>query len=114
MKCVVAGHREVAVAALAAAAEAGQVGREAAGALEERDPVVAARRDAVQVEHGRAPAAVGAGALRQKTGWPSSSLGVLRDRGHGRRALYRRPAERAPPGRALGSPRCGSRGSAAA
>ena len=33
----------------------GQVGRQAARALEERDPVVAARRDAVEVEHGAAP-----------------------------------------------------------
>ena len=46
----VAVEREVAVAALGRAAEAGQVGRDAAGALEERQPVVGARRHAVQLQ----------------------------------------------------------------
>src|SRR6185312_17078621 len=51
----VALDREVAVAALAGAAEAREVRRDAARALEERQPVVAARRDAVEVEDRRSP-----------------------------------------------------------
>ena len=47
----IAGDRVVEVGALAGAAEPGQVGRQAPGPLEERHPVVRARRDAVQVQH---------------------------------------------------------------
>ena len=69
---VVAGHREVAVAALARAAEAGQVGRQAAGAAQEGHPVVRARR-ARRGGRGRAASRpAGGSASRQKTGWPST------------------------------------------
>ena len=52
----VAGDRVVEVAALRAAAEAGQVGRDAAGALEERRPQIAGVGHAVEVQHGRVAA----------------------------------------------------------
>ena len=66
----VARDRVVEVAALRAAAEAGQVGRDAAGALEERRPT-GRRRPARR--GGTARGGSPPGALRQTTGRPSSS-----------------------------------------
>ncbi len=73
-------------AGLARASEAGQVRRQAAGPLEEWEPVVRVVRHAVQVQRGAAPVTpAGAGALRQKTGSPSSSSIVIAHLGHGAR-----------------------------
>ena len=72
-EAVVAGDRVVEVAGLAGAAEAGQVGRDPAGAREERLPVPARRRHAVQVERSaRRPA------WRQSTSTPATSAGARR------------------------------------
>ena len=101
-EAVIAGHREVAVAALAAAPEAGQVGRDAARALEEDDPVVTAGRCAVEVEHGR----IVTGRLAPEQRLVAQRIRVFGDRDHRRDDTLRgvspasgEPAWRRPPAR---------------
>ena len=92
-EALVALHREVAVAALAGAAEAGQVGRQAAGPLEERQP----SRRCSSARRGRtAPGRrrVADGAVRQNSGWPSSSSVCSEMVAMDRPGLYPGPAPR--------------------
>jgi hypothetical protein len=79
----VALHGEVAVAALRAAPEAGQVGRQATGAGQEGQPVVRARRDAVEVERG-AVSAGRHGRAAPEEGLAVELRAVLADLGHAR------------------------------
>ena len=104
-EALVALHREVAVAALAGPPEAREVGREPAGPLQEGDPVVAARRDAVDVQHGGRARRRRRRAPEQRL--PVELVGVLGDGGHGPAGTVSRSGPR-PAGRlsAWRSARC--------